>query len=81
VWERPIEAFEPGSAFRERSTMASAGAWWHDRTLLPLPGGGTRVVGHIRFTPRVRAFGGLQAFVFQAMFRRRHRRLRRHFVA
>ena len=76
-----IESFEPGRAFRERSTMASASAWWHDRTLLPLPGGGTRVVDHIRFIPRVRPFGGLQAFVLQAMFRWRHRRLRRHYGA
>jgi hypothetical protein len=74
-----IEWFEPGVGFNERSTMASASAWWHDRTLLPLPGGGTRVVDHIRFTPRVGAIGGLQAFIFEAMFRWRHRRLRGHF--
>ena len=74
-----LEDFEPGRAFRERSTMASARAWWHDRTLLDLPGGGTRVVDHIRFTPRVRPLGGFQAFVLQAMFRWRHRRLRSHF--
>jgi hypothetical protein len=76
-----IEAFEPGRGFRERSTMASASAWWHDRTLLPLPSGGTRVVDHIRFTPRLPLAGGLQAFTFQAMFRWRHRRLRAHFGA
>jgi hypothetical protein len=74
-----IEWLEPGHGFRERSTMASASAWWHDRTLLALPGGGTRVVDHIRFTPRMRAFGGLQALAFEAMFRWRHRRLRGHF--
>jgi ligand-binding SRPBCC domain-containing protein len=48
-----------------------------------LPGGGTRVVDHVRFTPRLAALGGLQAFQFEAMFRwrRRQRRLRRHFAA
>ena len=75
-----------GTAPRDRShaanfassslTMASARAWHHDRELVPLPGGGTRVVDEIGFEPRIGAFGGLQAFVFQAMFRWRHRRLR-----
>jgi len=76
-----IAWFEPEQGFRERSAMASASAWWHDRSLLPLPDGGTRVVDHIRFMPRVAAFGGLQAFTFQAMFRWRHRRLRSRFGA
>jgi ligand-binding SRPBCC domain-containing protein len=76
-----LEGFEPGRGFRERSRMASASAWWHDRSLLDLPGGGTRVVDHVRFTPRLPGVGGLQAFVFEAMFRWRHRRLRRHFAA
>jgi ligand-binding SRPBCC domain-containing protein len=74
-----LEWAEPGRGFRERSAMASASAWWHDRTLVALPGGGCRVVDHIRFTPRLGALGGLQAFTFEAMFRWRHRRLRRHF--
>jgi ligand-binding SRPBCC domain-containing protein len=74
-----LEWFEPGVGFRERSTMGSASEWWHDRSLLPLANGGTRVVDHIRFTPRVGLMGGLQAFVFQAMFRWRHRRLRSRF--
>jgi ligand-binding SRPBCC domain-containing protein len=74
-----IEWLEPARGFHERSRMASASAWWHDRTLIPLPGGGCRVVDHIRFTPRVAAFGGWQAFTFQAMFRWRHRRLRARF--
>ena len=74
-----LAVFEEGRGFRERSTMASARAWHHDRELVPLPAGGTRVVDEIGFEPRVGAFAGLQAFVFQAMFRHRHRRLRRHF--
>ena len=74
-----LAVLEDGKGFRERSTMASASAWHHDRELVPLPGGGTRVVDEIGFEPRIGAFGGLQAFVFQAMFRHRHRRLRRRF--
>jgi ligand-binding SRPBCC domain-containing protein len=74
-----LEAYAPGRGFRERSRLASAPAWWHDRTLLDLPGGGCRVVDEIRFTPRLAALGGVQALLFEAIFRWRHRRLRRHF--
>ena len=76
-----LEWFEPGVGFRERSRLASASAWWHDRTLVALPAGGTRVVDHIRFTPQLAPLAGLQAFVLEALFRWRHRRLRRHFGA
>ena len=38
---------------------------------------GTRVVDEVAFAPRLRAAGGLQALVFEATFRWRHRRLRR----
>ena len=71
-----LEAVEPGRGFRERSTLGSCAAWHHDRTLHPLAGGGTRVLDEVRFTPRLRAAGGLQALVFEATFRWRHRRLR-----
>ncbi|MBI5106591.1 MAG: hypothetical protein HZB46_16670 [Solirubrobacterales bacterium] len=74
-----LEEVQPGCGFRERSRLGSASAWWHDRTLLPLPGGGCRVVDEVAFAPRVAALGGLQAFAFEATFRWRHRRLRRRF--
>jgi ligand-binding SRPBCC domain-containing protein len=74
-----LAVFEPGRGFRERSSLASAREWWHDRELIALPGGGTRVVDEIRFAPRIPGLGGLQAFVFEAFFRWRHRRLRRRF--
>lgn len=74
-----IAELEPGRGFRERSRLASASAWHHDRHLDPLAGGGCRVVDEIGFEPRVRALGGLQALVLEAMFRWRHRRLRRRF--
>jgi ligand-binding SRPBCC domain-containing protein len=71
-----LEAVETGRGFRERSRLGSCSAWHHDRTLHPLPGGGTRVVDEVAFAPRLPAAGGLQAFVFEAAFRWRHRRLR-----
>jgi ligand-binding SRPBCC domain-containing protein len=76
-----LEAVEAGRGFRERSVLGSCAAWRHDRTLHPLAGGGTRVVDDIAFAPRLRAAGGLQAFVFEAAFRWRHRRLRAHWGA
>jgi ligand-binding SRPBCC domain-containing protein len=72
-----LEAVEPGRGFRERSRLGSCSAWHHDRTLLPLAGGRTRVVDEVAFAPRLRAFGGLMAFTFELTFRWRHRRLRR----
>jgi ligand-binding SRPBCC domain-containing protein len=74
-----LESIDPGRGFSERSTLGSASAWHHDRDLLPLPGGGCRVVDRIGFEPRVPAAGGLMAFLFEATFRWRHRRLRRRF--
>ena len=71
-----LEAVEPGRGFRERSRLGSCSAWHHDRILQPLAGGGTRVVDEVAFAPRLRAAGGLQALVFEATFRWRHRRLR-----
>ena len=65
-----------GRGFRERSTLGSCSAWHHDRTLHALAEGGTRVLDEVRFTPRLGAAGGLQALVFEAAFRWRHRRLR-----
>ena len=74
-----VARIDPGRGFEERSAMGSASAWHHDRTLLPLAGGGCRVVDQIAFTPRLPALGGLQAFLFEATFRWRHRRLRARF--
>ena len=71
-----LESVEPGRGFRERSTLGSCSAWHHDRTLHALASGGTRIVDEVSFAPRLRAAGGLQALVFEAAFRWRHRRLR-----
>ena len=74
-----IAELKPGRAFRERSTMASARTWHHDRTLEPLPGGGCLLVDEVAFEPRLPGTAGLHAFVIEAIFRRRHLRLRRAF--
>jgi hypothetical protein len=74
-----LAGIDPGSGFSERSVLGSAREWQHDRTLLPLPGGGCRVVDRIGFVPRIAVLGGLQELAFEATFRWRHRRLRRHF--
>ena len=74
-----IAAIDPGRGFNERSSLGSARSWHHDRTLEPLPGGGCRVTDRIAFEPRVPALGGLMAFLFEATFRWRHRRLRARF--
>jgi ligand-binding SRPBCC domain-containing protein len=76
-----VAELREGRGFRERSRLGSARAWHHDRSLDALPGAGCRVVDEIGFDPRLRAVGGLQAFVLEAMFRWRHRRLRRRFGA
>jgi ligand-binding SRPBCC domain-containing protein len=76
-----VAELRDGRGFRERSRLASAPAWHHDRSLDPLPDGGCRVTDEIGFEPRLGAAGGLQAFVLEAMFRWRHRRLRRRFGA
>ena len=74
-----LSSVSAGAGFRERSTIGSCSEWHHDRSLLSLPGGGCRVVDSVGFTPRVALFGGLMAFLFEATFRWRHRRLRRRF--
>jgi ligand-binding SRPBCC domain-containing protein len=74
-----IARLDPGRAFSERSVMGSARAWHHDRSVRALADGGCRVTDRIAFESRVRATAGVQQRVLGAMFRWRHRRLRRHF--
>src|SRR5205085_414416 len=76
-----IERIEPGRGFLERSTMLSARTWEHERTLEPIHGGGTRVTDRVAFVPRIAGIARLHRAVIAAIFRHRHRRLRRHFGA
>jgi ligand-binding SRPBCC domain-containing protein len=75
-----VERLDPGRGFLERSTMLSARVWEHERTLEPLDGGGTRVTDRVRFEPRVPGTARLHRTVVAAIFRHRHRRLRRCFA-
>jgi hypothetical protein len=75
-----IERLDPPSAFLERSRMLSAPRWEHERTLEPLPGGGTRVTDLVGFRPRSRLLSGIHRAVIAATFRHRHRRLRAFFA-
>jgi hypothetical protein len=69
-----------GSGFLERSRMLSATIWEHERSLTPLPGGGTRVTDRVAFRPRVPATRRLHRGLITVIFRHRHRRLRAFFA-
>ena len=72
-----LESVEPGRGFRERSTLGSCSAWHHDRTLHAARGRRDTRGRRGRASRRGCALaGGLQALVFEAAFRWRHRRLR-----
>jgi ligand-binding SRPBCC domain-containing protein len=70
----------PGTEFFERSPLLSASAWEHHRVVEPAAGG-CRVTDRVRFVPRVKAAAPLQRRIVGAVFRHRHRRLRRRFGA
>jgi ligand-binding SRPBCC domain-containing protein len=61
--------------------MLSASLWEHERTLEPLPGGGTRLLDRVAFCPRVWSLRRAHRAVIDAVFRHRHRRLRAFFQA
>ena len=76
-----IERLEEGRGFLECSTMLSARTWEHERTLEPHSGGGTRVTDRVAFEPRLRFAARPHRAVVEAIFRHRHRRLRKFFGA
>lgn len=69
---------EAGHGFLERSPMLSQRRWEHERTLEDA-GGGCRVTDRVRFEPRIGPLAPLLLPLFRAVFRHRHRRLRREF--
>ena len=73
-----LVAIEPGRGFQERSRMMSMRVWEHDRSLEP-DGTGCVVRDRLGFEPRVPGMGPLPERVVRALFRHRHRRLRRRF--
>ncbi len=69
---------EPGRRFLERSTLLSQRLWEHERTVEPTARG-CRITDRVRFEPRIAWLAPLHAPVFRAVFRWRHRNLRRLF--
>jgi hypothetical protein len=73
-----LVAVEPGRGFQERSRMLSMRAWEHDRTIEP-DGDGCRVRDRLGIEPRLPGMGVVLERIVRALFRHRHRRLRRRF--
>jgi hypothetical protein len=70
---------EPGRGFLERSTMLSQRLWEHERTIEAGEGGGTTISDRLAWEPRLPLPGELLRPVIAAVFRHRHKQLRRHF--
>lgn len=73
-----LERIDPGRGFLERSTMLSQRLWEHERTLEP-GGAGTAIVDRLAWELRLPLPGRLLRPLIAAVFRHRHRQLRRHF--
>ena len=75
---------ERGRRFLERSSMFSMSLWQHEREVSPVSNASCSVTDRLTFVPRgwIAAFPGgrgLARTIVNAIFRHRHRRLRRHF--
>jgi ligand-binding SRPBCC domain-containing protein len=69
---------DPGRRFLERSSLLSARVWEHERVIEPVSRG-CRLTDRVRFAPRLSWLAPLYRLVFRAVFRLRHRNLRRLF--
>jgi ligand-binding SRPBCC domain-containing protein len=69
---------EPPAGFLERSRMLSQRVWEHERTLEEAPQGCV-LTDRITYVPRLRVPDRVLRWVYAAVFRHRHRRLRRRF--
>jgi hypothetical protein len=75
-----LERVEPGRGFLERSTMLSQRLWEHERTIEAGEGGSTTVLSdRLAWEPRLPLPGLALRPLIAAVFRHRHRQLRRHF--
>ena len=74
-----LERIEPGRGFLERSTMLSQRLWEHERTIEAGAEAGATIVDRLAWEPRLPLPGGLLRPLIAAVFRHRHKRLRRHF--
>jgi ligand-binding SRPBCC domain-containing protein len=76
-----LERLDPPRGFLERSTMLSQRAWEHERTIEPTGdhGGGCVLTDRVSYEPRIPVPDALLRALYTAIFRYRHRRLRRRF--
>ena len=70
---------EEGRGFLERSRMLTQRTWEHERTLEPAGQGECLVRDRLRWEPRLGLPGEPLRPLIRALFRHRHRRLRRRF--
>ena len=64
---------------REESNSLIMRRWRHQRTLVSHDAGGCRIRDAIQFEPRLRFMGPLLAVIYAAVFRHRHKRLRKRY--
>jgi hypothetical protein len=69
---------QPGRGFVERSRMLSQKSWEHIRTIEPAAGGSV-ITDSVAWEPRLPLPAQSLRPLFRAIFRHRHRRLRRRF--
>jgi hypothetical protein len=74
-----LARIEPGRGFLERSTMLSMRLWEHERTIEAGEDGGATIADRLAWEPRLPLPGRLPRPLIAALFRHRHRQLRRHF--
>jgi ligand-binding SRPBCC domain-containing protein len=74
--EIKLEEIDEGRGFVERSKMLSQRWWEHIRTIRSLDGGAV-VTDAVAWEPRLPLPGAAMRPLFKAIFRHRHRRLRR----
>lgn len=73
-----LARIEPGRGFLERSTMLSMRLWEHERTI-EAGAEGTTISDRLAWEPRLPLPGRLLRPLIAALFRHRHKQLRRRF--
>jgi hypothetical protein len=74
-----LAEIEQGRRFLERSTMLSQRLWEHERVVEPAGDGACTITDRLAWELRMPLPGGLMRPLVRAIFRHRHRQLRRHF--
>lgn len=76
-----FESLDPESGFVESSTMLTMATWRHERRVTARQPGGSRIVDHLTFAPRIPGTGRALASIVKRVFQHRHARLRALFGA